>query len=236
MWSCDSHTLFASLLVHTFRGKRLRIAKLRDWRLGKKRFFHVLRKLTPETAADEAARFSGPPDKSVVRGRSGNQPAVYLLFRQERTERCELLGIQIFLNSRVDDGKKTGEVRGAKSFDRERGIWRLQRMETNGQEQFRLRLKFVNPPAEGGSIGLEKDVVTTLRDGSNKMTDPGMKQRFTAANPDYRSGILQEGMHLFVGNRRNGAGMKDLSRIHTMKYRSRRCGIENLRDAGFREF
>src|SRR5579859_10419 len=236
MWSCDSHTLFASLCVQTFSGKRLRIAKLRDWHLRQKRRFHMFRKSTPETAADDTARFRSLTDNGLVRGSSGNQPAVHIPFRYKRAESCDLRKVQIFVNSRVDDGKKTGEPRGPKSFGRERGIRRFQQIEANGQKQFWLGLKFVDPPAESYSIGFEKYAMTALRKGANKMTNPGMKQRLIAANPNHRSRILHQRMHLFAGNRSSRAGMEDFRGINAMENRSRWRRVENLRDAGFCEF
>ena len=91
----------------------------------------------------------------------------------------------------------------------------------------------MNPPAESGSIGLKKDVVTTLSKGAYKMANAGMKKRFGAANPDYRSRIPYKRMHLFSGDGRRRAWMEDFRGVHTMKQRPRRRGIENLRDAGF---
>ena len=112
----------------------------------------------------------------------------------------------------------------------------MQRIETNGQKQFGLGLKFVDPAAESYSIGFEKYAMTALRNGANKMANPGMKQRLTAANPSHRSRILHQRTHLFARDGRDGAGMKDFSGMHAMKQRARRGAIENLRDAGLCEF
>lgn len=106
----------------------------------------------------------------------------------------------------------------------------------HGQKQFTLWLKFVNPPAKSISIGFKEDEVATLSYGADKVANPGMMQRFGAANPDHRSTIFQKRMHLFAGNGGTRARMEDFRGIYKMDQWSRRRRIENLRDAGSREF
>src|SRR5437763_14853340 len=110
----------------------------------------------------------------------------------------------------------------------------LQRIKANGQEQFTQCLKLVNPPSERGLISHEKDAVTALSNSANKKANPVMKERFASTNPNDGGRVLHKGMHLFAGNRRGRAGMKDFCRIHTIEQRARHR-IENLCDAGFCE-
>src|SRR5215472_1751091 len=99
-------------------------------------------KLAPETTANEAANFSSLANMALVRRCGGNQPAVYILFRYQRAESCELRRLRVFANRGMDDCKKARETRGAKPFEHQSRLRGFRRIQVNGQKQVAERLKF----------------------------------------------------------------------------------------------
>src|SRR5260370_19810779 len=78
----------------------------------------------------------------------------------------------------------------------------------------------MNAAAKKGSIGFEKNKVTSLRDCSNQVRNVGMKRRLDSSNPNDRRAAGNNLADAFVGNRMAGIGMQNF------------CGIHKLHGAG----
>jgi hypothetical protein len=150
----------------------------------------ILGESAPERDWYQAAGFDRFAGYAPVRGSRGNQPAVHILLQQERAKSIELREIRIFADKRVDHGEETGESRGAKTLEGKRRLRILRRVETNGQKQRGQGLKFVEAPAQEGSIRLKENKVTALGNDANKMANPRMNQGLASANPNHRDGML----------------------------------------------
>ena len=147
-------------------------------------------------------------------------------------------------NARVDAGKKAREPRG---MDAVKGQFRcarpevfrsgplVARLQTNSQKEPRYGLKFMNAPAEKGSIGFEENKMTAPGDGANKMGDAGMMQRFASPDPNDRGAAANNLSDLFVRNRMVGIVMQNFRRIQELDGAHFSRQTEHLRNAGHGE-
>jgi len=74
----------------------------------------------------------------------------------------------------------------------------------------------VDAPAKKRSIGLEKNKVTGLRDGSNQVRNARMTQRLASSNPNNGAPAAVNFANSFVRNGMAGIVMQNLRRIHKL--------------------
>jgi hypothetical protein len=92
-------------------------------------------------------------------------------------------------------------------------------IQTNGKKEARHGLELVNAAAKQGSIAFEKNKMTTSRDGTDQMSNPGMMQGLGSADPNDRRAAGNYFSNLFVRNRVVGIVMQNF------------CGIDKLNGA-----